>query len=247
MTCTEFQELLAPYVDGALSTEEASAARVHLQACARCAQLAGQAERFREALRGRLATVRAPEAARARILAGLGSRRATARSWSRPLLVGAVAALLVLSALSLFRRDDTVLASIATDVLAAENDRVALDLRTRDPAELAAFFSRALGVKRAVAVTDLRERGWTLVGGAIVRVGGVRGTLTVYRRGKKVVLCHRFPLSGQGKAGLENGGFYSFDGVTVYVEKHAGELCCLASRMPRRAFVREVLGRRYPT
>jgi anti-sigma factor (TIGR02949 family) len=75
INCTEAAEMLADYLKTELTPENAERVRRHQARCGHCFQTAELERRFRELLEQRAASVRCPEAARARILAALAAAR----------------------------------------------------------------------------------------------------------------------------------------------------------------------------
>lgn len=94
LECRDLEPLLQAYVDGEFEAADQAELEAHLAGCTKCRAIVAQELKFHEQLRAAAATVRAPEALRARIEQGLKHehRWATVRKIVRPEVVAALAA-----------------------------------------------------------------------------------------------------------------------------------------------------------
>ncbi len=240
LDCSEYADLAAAHADGVLSAAEAVAADDHAAKCASCAHLRHQQEIARAAVRRGTRTAVAPASLRAAVgqqVAAAAEPPVANRRW---MMVGAVAAGLLLALVPVLRPGHSgLIETLAADVAAAA--RVpALDLETDDPAELRGYYQRH-GFTFANTVEDLEPAGMHLLGGSASEVGDAATTLTVYEKDGERVVCRRFranaidlPAGGRQVGGSE---VFTRNGVSIALTRMGDIVCAMASAMPAEHFV----------
>jgi Putative zinc-finger len=259
MHCAEYRELIAAHVDGGLGGGEAPLAAAHVAACAPCARLLAEAQRFQSAWRARSRVQPVPADVRRRVLAALdGASEMPGWLWRarvrwRALGVGLAAAAAVASALlalsTLMRRPALPagpLGTIVADYQAVEARRVHLDFTTDDPQAMRAYYHRTGLFSFTNTVVDLEPYGFVLEGGRVARLGVRTSTLTVYRGPHGVLVCHRIYNDGLAPppGGRAVGGdlFYHVDGISICFHREGDVICFMASRVPLAEFIRRMTG-----
>ena len=253
LDCRKYAELVADDVDERLSPANRSAAAAHLSQCPRCAGMRRRQALARSIVRGHALRHTAPEPLRQTIAAAIagaspadGREPGPAGSHSRPrrrLLVGAIAAGLMLALIPLLRaRAPGLLDVMAEDAVAADAHSLSLAFHTRDVGELRRYYRDSGQIRFERSADDFRPAGLEVVGGRIGEVGGVHTTVTLYQGALGWVVCRRFRL---GEIPLPKGGetvgparLFTVDGVTVAVIQLDDVVCCLATTMPRAQFAR---------
>ncbi len=259
MDCTDYAEIVAADVDGALSADERGTAEAHLAGCPGCRRMRRQQETIKAVLKQRSPSTAAPAALRQQVVASLAREgnggvvvarlhRLLRPGRGRLILAGAIAALLVVVLRPLWRSSPPdLLATLAHDAQTVAAQRVSLTWRTSDVAELRGYYRSSGRIDFEQSVEDFSAVGWRLVGGRVGRIGDVDTTFSVYDGKSGKVVCRRFRA---GQIALPRGGervgdirVFTVDGVTICVI-HVGKdvICCLASTMPRAAFVRALTG-----
>jgi anti-sigma factor RsiW len=262
MQCAEYRDMVAAHVDDRLAPEEERLAMAHVTSCARCASLLATQRALKQALRSRSFVSHTPEALRQAVLSRLDAaeRAAGSRSWwrewlalpiARPALVSAAALLLVIGAAWFFGsrqppRATPLFDTIVAHYHAVESGQIKLSVRTDDPMELRTYYLHTGAFTFRNSVVDLEPLGVRLVGGTITELAGKKSTLSVYRDGRGMVLCHRIQSGGVAlpPGGEVVGGdrFYTADGITICVHFEGDIICFMASSMPRADFVRLLTG-----
>jgi anti-sigma factor RsiW len=223
MQCERARELMSPYLDGELSTQESRSVAEHIETCRACAQEAVElrrigrtiAERGREPLPGNLALqvrvglARAMETEGAGSIAPLpgpvaGGLRPALRQHLRQAAVIAVAC--VLSALATWwvtstadreqRLERDVLAAHVRSLLQESPIQVAsADTHTVKP-----WFAGRLDF--SPEVKDLSAEGFPLLGGRLDYVGGRRVGAVVYKRRLHTINVFVWPSTEEAAARL---------------------------------------------
>ena len=254
MDCASYRTLVAADVDGQLDTHEASAAKAHVSSCPACAALRWEQDSVRVLLRNRVLQHQTPAAVRRRIIAALDAEERTTptpipvRRWlignrHRVALVGAVAALLALVILPVVRSPGPDLLTVLdADVQAADAQELPLAVRTNDVEELRRYYHNTGHIDFEKPLEDLSGFGFHPIGGTLGTVGKVDTTLTVYEGPQGKLVCRRFragalPLP-KGGDHIGNAEFFTAHGTTVRIQRDGDTICCLASAMPRDAFLR---------
>ena len=116
-----------------------------------------------------------------------------------------------------------------------------MDLRTDRVDELRQYYGQAGAFGFAETALDLRPMGYELVGGSVVTLAAHRSTMTVYRSGRGLLLCHRLdafemPLPA-GAEIIDGLAFYTLDGITICIQHIGNMLCLMASDLPRAEFI----------
>jgi hypothetical protein len=259
MHCAEYRDIVAAHADDVLTLKEAALADAHVIACAQCAQLLDSARQFRQALRGHVWLRPTPNDLRARIVAALASEQQPIgqsaqlrQRWARPLFAAAaVAALLAVAFATLLPRSaqsppPEPFAQIISDFKAAEAGQVQPDFRTDQPQELRDYYLRSGAFLFTNTVMDLEVMGYELIGGSVTDLGTRKSTLTLYRSGRGILVCHRIQNDGMvPPAGGEVVGgdtFYTIDGITICLHREGDVICFMASSLPRLEFIKQFTG-----
>lgn len=259
MHCAEYRELVAAHVDGGLDVEEAPVAAAHVDACAPCARLFGDAQRFRHAWRTRSWVRPVPADVRRRVLAALddaqaapdwvGRIRARWRLLGAGLAVATAAAGAVIALSTLVRQPAQLaepLRTIVADYQAVEARKLPLDFTTDDPQAMRAYYHRTGLFGFTNTVVDLEPYGFVLEGGRVGRLGTRTSTLTVYRGAPGVLVCHRIYNDGLAPppGGTAVGGdlFYHVAGISICFHREGDVICFMASRAPLAEFIRHMTG-----
>ena len=183
----ELQDLL----DGRLDEPNRARVEEHLSTCAQCRREIGALRWVKnEALR-QLPTEEVPDALASRVRAALDGVDTEARGHGgvrlhsrRPIRWAASAVLVVAAVLVLFLVSRPTSASlpelVARDFVAYASGRVPLEVTSRDPRVIEAFFARS-GISFATRVFDLGMMRYDLIGGRVHRLGDRVSALWVYR------------------------------------------------------------------
>lgn len=262
MDCRTYEDLASAHADGRLSPGEEQEASHHVATCTRCAALRTQQEETSHLVRRHAPRWTVSDDLRARLTAALDgaepsdqtkpesivgsskSRRAVTRM--RLVIAGAVAAALALVIGNLFRSTPPdLLATLASDVRAAEAGELELAVRASDVDSLRRYYTGTGRIDFEETVEDFSTLGLRPVGAGTGQIDGVPTTLTVYQGPSGKVVCRRFRT---GSLRLPAGGeqigeatVYTIDEVTVRVQRVGSVICVLASAMPRDAFVRTTI------
>jgi len=182
-----FDEELQDLLDGRLEEPARSEIAAHVTRCPRCREELAALERARAAARG-LPPLAEPADLALRIASVLDAedrasapgptRRRLAHRW--PLVAAGLIAAAVLVAL-LLRPSATadLPAAVGRDFAGYRDARLALELRTGDPAALERFFA-ARGIAFPTRVFDLGMMRYRLAGGRVHRVAGRPSALFAY-------------------------------------------------------------------
>jgi len=259
MHCAEYRDLVAADVDRALTAEEAALVRTHVAGCPRCARVRADAEAFKRACRARSWIQPVPADVRQRLLAALdtearpagstGGSGARRRPWTRLLLAGAIAAVLLLMVVPLrFSRTSPAVpaepfATIVRDFKAVEAQAVALQFRTDSVDEMRRYYAQSGALDFPNTVPNLDPFGYRVEGGSVMQLGTKRSTLTVYRGPQGIILCHRIldpgmqPPPGGETVGMDT--FYTVNGITICMHREGDVVCFMAVSLPRDEFIRQ--------
>ena len=179
------------YLDGRLDQPNRARVEEHLSTCAQCRREIGALRWVKTDALGRLPTQEVPDALASRVRATLdgvdteerGDGR-EARGSRPPLRWAAAGALVVAAALVLFLVSRPTSASlpelVARDFVAQASGRVPLEVTSRDPRVIEAFFARS-GIGFPTRVFDLGMMRYDLIGGRVHSLGGRVSALWVYR------------------------------------------------------------------
>ncbi|HKW40124.1 MAG TPA: zf-HC2 domain-containing protein [Gemmatimonadales bacterium] len=241
----ELQDLL----DGRLEAPARAAVEAHVAQCPRCRQELAVLERGRAAARGLRPLTQPPDLA-VRIASALdaedrgstpsaaGSARQRIRRRSPLIAAGLVAAAGVLVALLLRPSVTTDLAAAAArDFAAYQEARLALELRTADPATLERFFAER-GITFPTRVFDLAMMQYRLTGGRVHRLAGRPSALFAYAGPDPAqLICEMYQgtlaeLPGAPEERVHNGiifRIYRVNGITLVFWQEGAVVCVLAS------------------
>lgn len=250
MNCIDYRDLVAAHVDERLSAGERSAVEEHVATCVRCQGIYRDQLSARAALRERLPRMTTPPDVRQTVLSRLQREAAeqTQKSpWRRRVLVGALAAGLLLAIVPLLRpRPPSMLALLAADVHEVSANTGMLAKRTEQVSELRQFYRTTGQIDFERSADDFSSFGLWLVGGVVRPLGGVPTTFTVYDSALGKVVCRRFrvgalrlPVGGQ-RVG-HNEIFIEGD-VTIVVMNLGDIICTLSTNIPRDEFLRRLAG-----
>ncbi|MFQ5666064.1 MAG: anti-sigma factor family protein [Candidatus Binatia bacterium] len=262
MQCAEYRDLVAADVDGMLAVEEVPRVGAHLAGCPRCAHLRVAEQQSKNAVTARRLIQPTPAEVRRRLMARLEAESqrphwvvAVGAWWARPVrlaLAGATLLLAVAVGVSVLRPAPpqpvpAVLNQVVARYRALQAQAVALDFRTRQPAQLRAYYRRTGVFHFANTVVNFEPLGYRLVGGTVVELAKKKSTFSVYRGRHGLLLCHRiqaadmkFPPGGQV---VDGDHFYTVAGVTICMHREGDVMCFLASAAPRAEFVAQLAGR----
>jgi len=249
--CQAYRDLVAADVDGLLDSEEKTGVDAHLEDCIVCTVLRREQAAIRDLVRERPPRHETPEALRERVVAALDKEPPVPKvvpfpkpaSRTRIAMVGAIAAVLLLALLPLWRTESPdLLAALVQDVKAAEAQEVPFVLRTTSVAGLRDYYRESGLFEFDKTVDDLGGIGLRPVGGTVAKIGEVNTTLTVYEGASHKIVCRHFK---PGSLRIPTGGkrvgdawVFTKDGVTVVVHENGGVVCCMASAMPPDEFLR---------
>jgi len=250
MSCVEYRELVAAHVDGRLSPDEQRIVEAHVATCARCRALHQAQVRVKSLLRERPLRPTVPPGLKEHLLARLQASEGTPGErpqWQRRLLVGALAAGLLLALVPMLRhRQPSMLALLAADVHEVSGSTAMLEKRTEKVAELRQFYRSTGKIDFERSADDFSVFGLWLVGGAIRPLEGVPTTFTVYDSALGKVVCRRFRV---GAVRLPEGGqrvghneIFALGDVTIVVMNLGDIICTLATNIPHDEFVRRLAG-----
>jgi anti-sigma factor RsiW len=220
VSCTTTSTLSA-FATGSLEEAEAERIAEHVEHCLSCTQVLDDLSGGWQALRAAYRPQAASERLRSQVR---WVTRVPERS-SRPrpawLAAGALAAVLVLAVgvgLSLRRAEATTLETIAVRAHEAYLSGAApLDLRTGDPAALAAEFSRRL--EFPLRLPPMAGVGLTLLGARLIQAGGQLAAMLVYQQGDEVL---SLTVAPRGAVALADGEIERFRGVDFHFSELGG-------------------------
>ena len=248
MTCAEYRDLVAAHVDGRLSPDEERAVAAHVPTCVGCRIVYQRQLNAKQLLRQRSVRHAVPAAIKDQLLGGLQASEADQGErwpWRRIVLVGALAAGLLMALVPLLRhRPPSLLGTLAADVREVSASTAMLAMRTEKVPELRQYYRSTGQIDFERSADDFSPFGLWLVGGAIRPLEGVPTTFTVYDSALGKVVCRRFRV---GAIALPEGGqrvghdqIFAADGVTIVV-MHLGDIICtLATNIPRDEFLRRL-------
>ncbi len=184
MTCTQFEAMLHPYVDGELSPEAMWAANGHLAACAACSVLAERAREFHGLVRWQPREASPPEL-RARIV-GLTRRDRRQRAWRPSVLVPAlltVAAALGAGAVLVARQSAApLLAELVDKHIAYTQIEHPVEFASGDHDEVERWFRQRAGLR--ITAPDFSRESVHLVGARLAEARGRQAAYLLYERGR---------------------------------------------------------------
>lgn len=244
-------ETLLDLLDGRLDAAARAQAEAHLAGCPECRRELEGLRLVKQALARRSATAPLPPSLAAAVSSALDTEGAVGvapvRSrrvpFLRPALAGGLLLLLALGYASVLWRSRSLPAMPAAVARAYSDyraDRLALELRTKDPAELERFFA-AQGVPFPTHVYDLGMMGFRLVGGRVHLLDDRTGALFAYEGpGGIALLCDMYlgrladlPAPAETR---EHGGIrfdvHRAEGLTMVFWEEGDVVCVLVSEMP---------------
>src|SRR5262245_12844756 len=218
MQCERAREMLSPYLDGELSTEERRTVAAHLAQCRDCSAQLSDFRRVGQTL-AEAGREPVPKALAARVRSNLaravhaeptptalirGSARAGASAVRRGLLrqAAVIAAACVLSAVATWLATSTLGQQhrLEQDVLAAHVRSLLQDspiqVASSDAHTVKPWFAGR--VDFSPEVKDLASEGFPLIGGRLDYVGGRRVGAVVYKRRLHIVNVFMWPSASVG-------------------------------------------------
>jgi predicted anti-sigma-YlaC factor YlaD len=235
MNCRTFAENAAAAADRQLPPELQAAAEAHLAACTACRTERDRQNAVRQLVRRRAPRPAVPDRVREELLRRLSTRSRSTGAWPRrALLVGSIAAALLLGVAVLLRQPAPSLLAVArSDVDAAEAGTLPLAMRTGDAAALGGYYRRA-GITFDHSVENFASKGLHLVGGDVSSIGRVMTTRTLYEGPRGKVVCRRFR---DGSVELPDGGeqigatrVLTREGIQLEITHIGDVVCTMASR-----------------
>jgi anti-sigma factor RsiW len=241
MDCATYREIAAADVDGRLDAAEQAEARAHVAGCPACERLQREQRAIKALLHQKTFTTPAPDQVRARVLGAIaGASMSAARPWqaSRLVLAGSIAAAALLLGLILPRwraSGPDLLEVLARDVHTASADLIEL-MAAGDVEALRRYYDDSGQLSFRNTIVDLTALGFRPIGGAIVPIGNVPATFTVYESPHGKLICRRFAA---GAIALPSGGkrfngaeLFTVRGITVRIVRDGDAICCFASDIP---------------
>ena len=241
MDCAGYQELVAADVDGRLEATEQAAARLHVAGCAGCAVRRRQQQEIKELLRARLKLTPTPDDLRQRVLAAVAREASVPQTqrryrW-RLVLAGSLAAALIAAVIipRLHKRGPDLLDVLVRDVHAASADQIKL-IPAGDVETLRRYYNDSGQFAFTNTVLDLTALGFRPIGGAIVPIGNVAATFTVYESPHGRMICRRFPAGAldlpAGGEPFDGARLFTVGGITIRIVRDGDAICCFASDIP---------------
>jgi len=193
MPCDQAQRVEA-YLDGELGAADALAVEQHLEYCAQCRALLAQLETLRGDIRQRATYHRADAALRTKIARALDSQspRGDVIPWVRNVWTGAAGgatATALAASLAFFFLLPAASDPLITDITNAHLRSIAsehlIDVVSSDRHTVKPWL--AVHADLSPPVADFSKQGFTLVGGRVDFLEGVRAAVTVYRHGAHIV------------------------------------------------------------
>jgi len=208
VTHPEFVDQVDPYLDDELDRVQVRALEAHLSQCAECARFRDERMALREAIRGGLPGLRAPDMLRKRVekavrsaAAGAGGRSVRWAPWW-PL---ALAASLAVVAVGSWRLGERRAGEEAfTQQLLASHVRSLMpghltDVPSTDQHTVKPWFNGRLDF--SPPVHDLSQRGYPLVGGRLDYLGGRAVAVLVYGRRQHLINVYLWPSTAGPEVG----------------------------------------------
>jgi anti-sigma factor RsiW len=241
MDCDRYRELVAADIDRQLAATDTAAAAAHVAGCPRCARLRQEQQVIKDLLRLHRRPVSPPESVRTRILDAVAREATTSsaprsRRGGRLVLGGAIAALLLLSLVPWWRQSGPELLDVLVrDVHAATADEIALTPADNIEA-LRRLYSDSGRLAFRNTVVDLTALGFRPTGGAVVPIGDVAATFTVYESPHGKMICRRFAVGAidlpAGGEPFDGAQLFRIDGITIRIVRDGDAICCFASDIP---------------
>ena len=197
MTCEDMNDLLHALLDGELDADNTRKMEAHVAGCTRCeGELRGY-RRMRRAMAVPSMSFQAPAGLRRRIAgpppaaiaaaprANVSARRYTLRGFAMGgMLSTALAACLLLFVVQK-QEDQRIIGDAVSAHLRSVQGQHLIDVVSTDQHTVKPWFNGRLDV--APPVIDLRQQGFTLIGGRVDYVNGAPVAAIVYQRGDHVI------------------------------------------------------------
>ncbi len=258
MTCDEYQDLVAAYVDGQLNPTEMQAVTTHLPSCPSCRERFAEEQQFHHAFALRRVLLSTPPAVVAELHKVLARESFPLPSWrqrlfshrvsilsflfSPRLATAAVGAALFLGYWWFPTTKPDLFASAVQQYESATTDQQVFTYVQRDPRKLEEAFNASGQLDFSTHVLDFRSFGYRIRGGSIVRVNGHPTAVTVYRGPEADLVCLRqrgaIPPLPPGAMQIGRDLVYTYEQYTVLIIQEADLFCMLVSRLPRDVFLR---------
>lgn len=240
-----FGDELQDFLDGRLDEPNRARVEEHLSTCAQCRREIVAVRWVKNEVLGQLSAEEVPGALALRVRASLDAVDTEARGegrvrWhlQRPVRLAATGALVVAAALVLFLVSRPTPASlpelVARDFVAYASGRVPLEVTSRDPRVIEAFFARN-GIGFATRVFDLGMMRYDLTGGRVHRLGDRVSALFAYRGADgRLLVCEMYEGTvaelPQADETRENNGItfrVHREGNTTVVFWQEGDVVCV--------------------
>jgi len=233
MNCSEYGELIAAHIDGALSFEESREVQSHVEQCATCRRMFVWETKAQKAIKPHLAILAPPWGTKERILENLEqkgrSREMLGWFFFSPRLAGSLALLLIVLLAAILWRNNSQENSFSQAVAQYQ-------MTTRR-----IFEGPMSSQSRAARSFDLTPWGYDLLTSEASKLNGLTGITSTYRNKENdYVLAQEFEGGNlsvpTGAKSLQVAGktfiIHSENGVNLIAWKERNLLCILASRVP---------------
>lgn len=210
MICMEFKEWL---IDRDFAEAgKSSAARSHMQNCPECRKLYELDEELEGLIRREMIPVAAPDSLTKKIEMGI-NRSAPRKVWAFPWQ--AVPALAIAALLVVFlnpfqdhhsRHGFSSFEELGRVALQDHVSPAGMAFVAHEVADIPAWYEAKMGL--AISLPDLVERGYTLVGGRVCKLGKCKAAYLIYMRGNQKASLFILP-AGDAKMAMEPGRSYS--------------------------------------
>ncbi len=245
---SHFGDELQDFLDGRLDEPNRARVEEHLSTCAQCRREIVALRWVKNEALGRLSAEEVPDGLASRVRVKLDALDAEARGedhvrWHsrRPVRWAAAGALVFAAALVLFLVSRPTPASfpelVARDFVAYATGTAPLEVTSRDPRVIEAFFARN-GIGFATRVFDLGMMRYDLIGGRVHHLGNRESALWIYRGADgRLLMCQMYEgtvaeLRRADETRQNNGitfRVYREGNITVVFWQEGEVVCVLAS------------------
>jgi anti-sigma factor RsiW len=258
MTCDRYEDLVAAYIDEALTKVEAVEVRAHLSTCERCRRIFEEAARFHAAFTARKLLVPVPSAVERRLRQRLKAEGKMSRSlWTRlgarfgsmPVVPRLAFGLAVTGVVMTMLLPRMLRPAPVADVFAqavhyyqtVTAGVLPIEYPTENPQRLQTQLNASGRLDFTTLVSDLRSAGYCLRGGRVVETKGHPLAVALYEEeGEEPLVCLRqrgpLPPLPQGAARKNGHYWYTADGYTAMFTQFPDHFCIMISRQPQDSF-----------
>jgi len=241
VTCYDVARLIDAFIDGELTTLDASAVSEHVEGCSACARLVADRQALGQLIRSVPYYV-APDAVRARVVARSHrtERRTQTLAWAAGILLAASLGVTGARALGLYRTTETVAQNVVENHVQALRERHLVDVQSSDQHTVKPWFLGKLDY--APTVDDLASAGFPLVGGRLDQIGDRAVAVLTYQRRQHPIAVFVWPEQDTRTLASDTQtvrGFHvrhwTANGMSFWAvsDLNAGELDELAQRLGR--------------